>query len=131
LPLMAAGIVVHELLHAGGFLLFGRAPRHAVRVGVHRRTLTPYASCSAPVPASAYRGAALLPAAILGVLPAVASLLLGWGWLAIWAALMLAVAGGDLAAVWAIRRVSADALVLDHPTRVGCTISRQVSERAG
>jgi hypothetical protein len=122
LPTMAASIVLHELLHGAGFLLFGRVPRGAVRLGVHRRTLTPYATCHAPVTVSAYRGAALLPAAVLGVVPGVLGLASGIGWLAAWAALMLAVAGGDLAAVWAVRRLPADTLVLDHPTRVGCTL---------
>ena len=38
---------------------------------------------------------------------------------------MLAVAGGDLAAVWAIRDVPGEVLVLDHPQRVGCRITEQ------
>jgi len=127
LPTMAVSIVLHELLHAAGFLLFGRVPRSAVRVGVHRSTLTPYATCLMPVAAAAYRGAALLPAIALGILPAIAGVIFGFGWLAVWAALMLAVAGGDLAAVWAIRRLPADTLVLDHSTRVGCTIVTSVA----
>jgi hypothetical protein len=123
-PGIAGGIVAHELLHAAGFLAFGRVPRRDVRVGVHRRTLTPYATCRAPVAAAAYRAAALLPAVGLGVVPGVVSVVTGAGWLAAWAALMLALAGGDLAAVWAIRRLPPATSVLDHPTRVGCTVVR-------
>jgi hypothetical protein len=123
-PSLAGGIVVHELLHAAGFLAFGRVPRRNVRVGVHRWTLTPYATCRAPVTAAAYRAAALLPAVGLGVVPGVVSVATGAGWLAAWAALMLALAGGDLAAVWAIRRLPPGTPVLDHPTRVGCTVVR-------
>ena len=44
-------------------------------------------------------------------------LLFGWA--------MLAVAGGDLAAVWAIRDVPSQVLCLDHPERVGCRITEQ------
>jgi hypothetical protein len=38
---------------------------------------------------------------------------------------MLAVAGGDLAAVWAIRDVPQGVLVRDHPSRVGCQVTEQ------
>ncbi|HEX6104846.1 MAG TPA: DUF3267 domain-containing protein [Gemmatimonadales bacterium] len=124
LALLAAGVLLHELLHAAGFLLFGRAPRAAVRIGFQRRTLTPFASCAAPVTASAYRAAGLLPALVLGAVPVAAAWISGSGTLLLWGWLMLALAGGDLAAVWAMRRVPDDALVLDHPTLVGCRVAR-------
>jgi hypothetical protein len=120
LVLVAAGVLVHELLHAGGFLLFGRAPRGQVRIGFQRRTLTPFASCGAPVTASAYRAAGLLPGVVLGGLPLLAAWATGsapwllWGWA------MLALAGGDVAAVWAMRSVPGDAMVVDDPRLVGC-----------
>lgn len=120
IPAVLLGVLIHEALHAVGFLTLGRVPPALVRLGFQRRTLTPYASCTAAITAGAYRGAALLPALVLGVLPALVALLLGSGGLALWAWVMLALAGGDLAAVWAMRRLAADARVLDHPTRVGC-----------
>lgn len=118
----AAGVVLHELLHAAGFLLFGRAPRGQVRVGFQRRTLTPFASCRAPVKASAYRLAGLLPALLLGVVPLGVAWATGSEVILIWAWLMLALAGGDVAAVWAIRRLPGAALVLDDAERVGCRV---------
>lgn len=123
IPVMILSVVVHEALHAVGFLILGRAPRQTVRLGFQRRTLTPYASCAAPVPAGAYRGAALLPAIVLGILPALAAWALGSGGLALWAWVMLAIAGGDVAAVWAIRGVPGGVFVVDHPTRVGCRVT--------
>jgi len=125
LPVLAASVLLHEILHAVGFRLLGRAPREAIRIGFQRRTLTPFASCSAPVRASAYRAAALLPGAVLGVLPVLTGWLLGSGTLVLYGWAMLAVAGGDLAAVWAIRDVPGRVLVLDHPQRVGCRITEQ------
>jgi hypothetical protein len=125
LPVLAVSILLHEVLHAIGFRLLGQAPREAIRIGFQRRTLTPFASCSAPVRASAYRAAALLPGAVLGVLPVLTGWLLGSGTLVLYGWAMLAVAGGDLAAVWAIRDVPGPVLVLDHPQRVGCRITEQ------
>ena len=72
--------------------------------------------------ARGYRATALLPAIVLGLGPALAATAGGWGALGLWSWAMLAVAGGDVAAVWAIRRVPATALVQDHPARVGCRI---------
>jgi hypothetical protein len=123
LPLILVGVLAHEALHAVGFLLFGRAPRPAVRIGFQRRTLTPYASCSAPIAAGGYRAASLLPALALGVVPTLVSWLGGYAGLVLWGWVMLALAGGDLAAVWAIRAVPRRALVLDHPSRVGCRLA--------
>lgn len=123
LALLAAVVLIHELLHAVGFRVFGRAPRAAVRIGFQRRTLTPFASCSAPVTASAYRAAGLLPAVVLGGLPLLAAWVSGSGELLLLGWLMLALAGGDLAAVWAMRSVPRSALVYDHPSRVGCRLA--------
>lgn len=122
IALLAAGVLVHELLHAAGFLLVGRAPRPTVRIGFQRRTLTPFASCRAPVTASAYRAAALLPAAALGGLPALIAWATGWSTPLLWGWLMLALAGGDFAAVWAMRAVPGGAMVVDHERLVGCRV---------
>ena len=123
LAVLLGSVLLHELAHAAGFLLLAGAPRSAVRLGFHRRTLTPFAACSTPVRASAYRASALLPAVALGLLPGLAAFVTGSGLLALWSWTMLAVAGGDLAAVWAIRGVPPDTLVLDHPVRVGCLVA--------
>jgi Putative zincin peptidase len=122
LPLLALAILMHESLHALGFLWFGGVPRARVRLGFQRRTLTPFAACSAPVAAGAYRKAALLPAVVLGGLPAIVGVITGSAGLALWGWAMLALAGGDVAAVWAIRRVPSTSMVLDHPSRVGCQV---------
>lgn len=122
LIVLLASVLLHELVHVAGFLLLAGAPRRAVRLGFNRRTLTPFACCGEPVSARGYRITALLPALVLGLGPALAATTASWGGLALWSWAMLAVAGGDVAAVWAIRRVSPAALVQDHPARVGCRV---------
>jgi Putative zincin peptidase len=122
LAVLLASVLLHELVHVLGFRLLARAPRRAVRLGLNRRTLTPFACCAEPVSARGYQATALLPALLLGLVPALVAAAAGSGILALWSWAMLAVAGGDVAAVWAIRRVPARALVLDHPARVGCRV---------
>ena len=121
-PLFVVSIVVHEALHAVGFIAAGRVPRSAVRFGLDRKTLSPFAGCRVPLRAGAYRVSVLLPALVLGVVPTVAGLAAGVAWLTLWGAFMLLAAGGDFAVVWAMRGVPNAARVLDHPERVGCRV---------
>lgn len=127
-PALLISIVVHEGLHALGFLLFGGAPRRAVHFGIHRPTLSPFAGCRVPISARAYRAAVALPAIVLGVLPAAAGLVTGNGFLAVWGAFMLHAASGDFIVLWVVRRVPPETPVLDHPERVGCRILAPAAE---
>jgi hypothetical protein len=78
------------------------------------------------VTARSYRWAILLPGIILGVLPALIGLILGYGMITLGGTFLFAAAGGDMAVLWAIREVESDAMVLDHPERVGCVILEKV-----
>lgn len=121
-PATILGVLLHEGLHALGFILLGGAPRKRIRFGIDRETLSPFAGCSAPMGIGAYRASVALPALVLGGVPLAAGLAAGLGWLTAWGCWMLALAGGDAAALWAARRVPAGARVLDHPGRVGCRV---------
>jgi hypothetical protein len=121
-PLLIALVVAHELLHALGFLVFGRVERRAIRFGIQWKTITPYAHCGVPVTARVYRAAVALPGLLLGILPCIIALTFGSGWLLIWGALMTMAAGGDAAILWAVRSVPGPLLVSDHPTRAGCMV---------
>ncbi len=120
-PALIAGAVAHEALHALGFLL-GGASRADLHFGIDRETMSPYAGCTAPLSAAAYRFSVALPGILVGLLPA----LLGIWWdnaLAVFVGwFFLGAAGGDVAALWAMRSVPGGALVLDHPERVGCHV---------
>lgn len=122
LGLFVAGILVHELLHGLGWMLFGGVARADIQLGVKWKLLTPYAHTSARVAVWPYRWAVLLPGLVLGVLPALAGiatgsvLLLGFG---VWFTLT---AGGDFLVLWLLRDVPADAEVADHPTKAGSIV---------
>jgi hypothetical protein len=123
-PAFVGSVVLHEALHAAGFLLFGRARPSTLHFGIDRATLSPYAGCRAPLPARGYRAAVLLPGVALGVLPVAAGLAGGTAWLTLWGAFMLVTAGGDLAVLLALRGVPGRARVVDHPTRAGGLVLR-------
>ena len=122
LALLIAGIVLHELLHAVGWIYFGRIRLQDVRFGVQWKTLTPYAHCTVPIRASAYRAGTLLPGLLLGLIPGLAGVLLGSFFLVVLGFIFTFAAGGDFLILWLLRSVPPDTLVEDHPTKVGCYV---------
>jgi hypothetical protein len=118
---LVAGIFVHEGLHGLGYVL-GGARLSEVRFGIAWSKLMPYATCRAPLSARAYRVAGALPGVVLGLLPALVGVALGWWTWTLFGTLMVGGAGGDAAVLWAIRRVPPRARVIDHPTEVGCRV---------
>ncbi|MGQ9888531.1 MAG: DUF3267 domain-containing protein [Aggregatilineales bacterium] len=115
-------IVAHELVHAIGWVVFGRLPLSAIRFGVDRKTLSPYACALLPMPAGAYRVGAALPLLVTGVVPWLLALLTGSGALAVVSALLISGAVGDLLVLSVIRSVPAQARVIDHPSNAGCLV---------
>jgi hypothetical protein len=122
LPLLALGIVVHELVHAITWVAAGGGRWNRVRFGWQWRALAPFAHYTEPLPATAYRRGAVAPLLVLGVLPALAGTLAGWPAVAAFGWLLVVGAAGDLAVLWLLRGVAPDALVADHPTRAGCLV---------
>lgn len=121
LVVFAAGVLVHELLHAFAWRLAG-AERGSVSLGFQWKTLTPYAHSSAPMTARAYRIGALAPGVVLGVVPALAGLGLGAGAVFWFGLFFTLAAGGDALILWLLRGIAPGRLVADHPTKPGCLV---------
>lgn len=122
LAVLAGGVVAHELLHVWAWRLAGRVSSETVRLGFQWKTLTPYAHCTVPMPARAYRIGAATPGVVLGLVPALAGLLLGHGALFLFGLLFTLAAGGDAVILWLLRDVPPERLVKDHPSRAGCLV---------
>jgi Putative zincin peptidase len=121
-PAVIVGAMLHELIHAAGWVLFARKPWRSIRFGFKWKTLTPYAHCREPMPAAAYRWGAVLPGVLLGFLPAVAGMITGDGWSTVFGILFLVAAAGDGIVLWVIRSVPGRTLVEDHAERAGCYV---------
>lgn len=122
LGVIAVGTLAHELLHALAWWLAARPPKGTIRLGFQWKTVTPYAHCSVPMTARAYRIGAVTPGIVLGLLPALVGIATGWGDWALFGLLFTLAAGGDAVIVWVLRGVPGDALVDDHPSRAGCLV---------
>ncbi|MBR9975107.1 MAG: DUF3267 domain-containing protein [Bacteroidetes bacterium] len=122
LAALLVGIVVHEAIHGIAWKIAARKPTSAIRFGFHWKTLTPYAHCSEPMPARAYRIGAAMPLLLLGVLPSLAGIAWGSGALMAFGLFFTFAAGGDMLILWLLRDVPPDAQVEDHPVRAGCYV---------
>lgn len=122
LVIFFVGILLHELIHGLSWMLFGRKSFRSIKFGFQLKTLTPYAHCTEPMKVNPYRIGAAMPGILLGLIPALAGVLGGSGWLLAFGVLFITAAGGDFLILWLIRDVASDQLVEDHPTRAGCYV---------
>ena len=120
--MLIAGVMLHELIHGIGWVIFGHKPFSAIKFGFLWKSLTPYAHLKEPVEVNAYRLATFMPGFILGILAYVLSLLLGDGNLFWFSLFHTSAAGGDWLILWLIRKVQNGMLVEDHPTNAGCYV---------
>lgn len=112
--------ILHELLHAIGFLIFGKVNWSDIAFGVKWKSLTPYGYCKIPVKAIVYIIALILPTIILGVIPLTISLLIKAKYLYLIGTLMIVGGFGDMIVVWMIRDVPKERMLIDHPRKLGC-----------
>jgi hypothetical protein len=114
--------ILHELLHAIGFLIFGNVNWSDIAFGVKWKSLTPFGYCKIPVTALVYGIALILPTLLLGVIPLTISLLIKAKYLFLIGTLMIVGGFGDLIVVWMIRAVPKERMLIDHPSKLGCVM---------
>ena len=114
-----AGIVVHELLHGITWACYAKGGWKSISFGVMWKLLTPYCHCNEPMSVKAYLAGALMPLLVLGIIPAVVSLMIGSTVLLGWGILFIAAASGDIWMSWLLTKEDPESTILDHPTEAG------------
>jgi Putative zincin peptidase len=120
--LIILSVVVHELIHAISWKVFGNLRWSDLSFGVDRKTLSPYCHAKAPMEAGAYKIGALLPGLLTGVIPSIIGIAIQNPTVTFFGAFLLSAAVGDVIVVWVLRRVPPNALVMDHPSQAGCYV---------
>jgi len=116
--LLAAGIVLHELIHGVCMAAFAKKGWKSVSFGFNIKAIAPYAHCKEPLPPNAYRFSLVMPGILLGDIPVLISwftgniLFLFFGILFWWAA------AGDVMILWLSRNIT-DGMLQDHPEKIG------------
>ncbi|MFD2445016.1 DUF3267 domain-containing protein [Bacillus sp. CGMCC 1.16607] len=115
-------IILHELLHAFGFAVIGKAGWHSIKIGVMWKQMMPYAHCKVPITVKSYRFSLLLPLVITGLIPLIIGFTIGNGILVILGTLLTQSAGGDILIYQLLKSYPRDAIVRDHPKEIGCEV---------
>ncbi|MCD2424690.1 DUF3267 domain-containing protein [Niabella pedocola] len=126
LLVIGAGIVLHELIHGLTWSLFARNGHRSMRYGILRKYATPYCHCKEPLQVRHYVLGALMPAIILGILPAIAAVITGNFYLLVTGIFFIMAATGDFMIIHLLRNEKRGDQVLDHPSEAGCYIYRNV-----
>jgi len=113
------GVVVHELLHGITWACYAKGGWKSISFGVMWKLLTPYCHCNEPMSVKAYLAGALMPLLVLGIIPAVVSLIIGSIPLLAWGILFIAAASGDIWMSWLLTKEDPESTILDHPTEAG------------
>ena len=116
------GAILHEMLHGFTWAMFCRNGLKSIRYGVYWNMLTPYCHCKEVLPLQAYALGGMMPGLVMGLLPALAGLIIGNLLLFLFGLFFSMAASGDLLVLWMLRHQKKDALVQDHPEKIGCYV---------
>ncbi len=119
---VSLGVFAHELLHALGWVFFTKNFWRSIRFGIKWEYLTPYCHCKEPLKRIPFLIGAVLPLLVLGLLPAAYAILKGSFLIWFFGFFFTIAAGGDIIAIWMLRKVKKGQLIQDHPTELGFII---------
>ncbi|MDD3190033.1 MAG: DUF3267 domain-containing protein [Fermentimonas sp.] len=122
--LFIVGIVLHELIHGLFFGLFAEGGFRSIRFGVLWEYLTPYCHCNEPLKLRHYMIGAVMPAILIGIIPAIVSLFNGSLMLLVLGVIFISAAAGDFMVMWILRKENMESYIEDHPSEPGCFIYR-------
>lgn len=117
--LLVGGILVHELLHGITWGFYAPNGSRAIKYGVQWKALSPYCHCADPLKVKHYAIGAAMPLIVLGLLPAIIGIVTGSGGVLAFGLFFTWAAGGDIIALYMLRNLDRDALVFDHPEKMG------------
>lgn len=107
-------IVLHEIFHLIGFMLWGGCKKEDLVYGVNRELGIAYAGTKKVLPVHAMKKALLLPFWMTGLLPFVIGIWLNSPVLIMASAFLIGGAAGDFSMYRQLRKVNNRAFVLDH-----------------
>ena len=121
--ILVIGTVVHELIHGATAAWYAGIGWENIRFGIQWQSLTPYCHSKIPMTAKKYRYVVFMPLIILGIFPYFISLGTGSGWLLTIGITFTLAAAGDVMILWLMRKISANEMVQDHPTKIGLLVN--------
>lgn len=115
-------VVVHELIHGITWAVFAKEHWKTISFGFMAEYLTPYCTCREPLKKGQYIVGALMPTIVLGLLPAIAAIMIGSWLLFVLSAFMILSGGGDLTIILKMLMNPVrgkEVIYIDHPYQGG------------
>lgn len=119
LLIVLSGIVVHEFLHGITWSFFATKGFKSIKFGVNWKWLTPYCHCKEGLKVKHYMLGGIMPLLVMGIIPAIIALFIGNGSLLVFGIFFIWAAGGDIISFFMLIRLDQDAIVFDHPDKLG------------
>ncbi len=124
---LLVGIVVHELLHGVTWSLFAKGGFKTIKFGVNWKYLTPYCHCDVPLKVKHYAFGGAMPLMVMGIIPILIALTIGSGGLLSFGVFFTWAAGGDIIALFMLRKLNRNTFVSDHPDKMGFYINEELN----
>jgi hypothetical protein len=121
------GLVIHELIHGIIWAIFAKSGFKAIKFGIFWKTITPYCHCKKPLMVYEYILGAIMPAIVLGIIPAILAIVVGNIKILSFGAFFTMAAAGDFLIIHQLRNEKKGDMVLDHPSEAGCYVYRKVN----
>lgn len=115
--LVLVGVVIHELLHGLGAVLFGKCKKNDVKYGINLKEGIAYCHTKKPLSGKSYCGMLVLPIIVTGIIPF--AICVATGGLMEIAAFALLIAGGTgdvIMLVGVLKNKDANREIIDHET---------------
>jgi hypothetical protein len=122
LAFILIGIVIHELVHGITWAIFCKSGWMSIKFGIIWKALTPYAHCKEPLRVGAYRLGTVMPAIVVGLIPALFGIFTGNVAVFLYGLFFTWSAGGDFIMLWLTRNLKKEQWVQDHPDTIGCYV---------
>lgn len=119
---MVIGIVLHELIHGISFLPFCKNGIKSIKFGILKKSMTPYCHCKEALKVKHYRIGVLMPAIVLGFIPALIAIVIGDFYLLVFGMFFTQAAIGDFMILDILKNENKEDYVLDHPSEAGCML---------
>ena len=120
------GFIVHELIHGVTWARYTKKGFKSIQFGMVWEVFTPYCYCNEPILKKHYIIGAIMPAIILGFIPAIISIMFGNILLLLLGILFTTIACGDFLVIYKLRKKDMDSLVQDHPSELGFYVYRKM-----
>ena len=122
---LPVGIILHEGLHGITWAIFAKGGFRSIKFGIKWEYFTPYCHCDKPLRVWQYFLGAVMPLVVMGIIPWILGTIIGNELVVFFAMFYTWAAGGDIQAIWVMRRFSANDLVSDHPEELGFIVYRR------